>query len=144
MAITTKHPHQVKPNNEDIVKLLKEIRKDADPSIIETYMALHQCIVNTLPEISFEVDLTDGQMGYGAKQYGYDGWGMAALAHHKNWVNLHFMKGVQLTALDKNGLLEGKGKQLRHVTFSSPEEVAKLEGLIKTLLLQAAELNGGE
>lgn len=129
MANRTKHPHQLKPSNEDIVNLVKQIRKNADPTI-------------TLPEISFEIDLTDGQIGYGAKQYGYDGWGMVALAHHKKWVNLHFMKGVQISEFDKTGLLEGKGRQLRHIKFSSPEEVVKLEGSIKTLLVQAAALKG--
>lgn len=142
MANRTKHPHQLKPSNEDIANLLKQIRKPADPTIIETYITLHQCITITLPEISFEIDLTDGQIGYGAKQYGYDGWGMVALAHHKKWVNLHFMKGVQISEFDKTGLLEGKGRQLRHIKFSSPEEVVKLEGSIKTLLVQAAALKG--
>ena len=142
MANTTKHPHQSKPSNEDMVNLLKQIRKDANPAIIDAFMALHQCIIDTLPEISFEMDLTDGQAGYGARQYGYDGWGMVALAHHKNWVNLHFMKGAQLSAFDEAGMLEGKGKQLRHMKFFSLEDVAKLEGEIRILLRQAATLHG--
>lgn len=144
MAKPAKHPHQEKPSNEDITALLKKLRNDDQPAIIDTYIALHQCIVSTLPEISFSTDLTDGQTGYGAKQYGYDGWGMVALAHHKNWVNLHFMKGAQFAALDKNGLFEGTGKQLRHIKFSSPEDVEKVERQIKALLLQAAELNDEE
>ena len=121
MANPTKHPHQDNPSIEEITSLLKKLRNEDQSAIIDTYIALHRCIVSTLPEIAFATDLTDGQTGYGARQYGYDGWGMAALAHHKTWVNLHFMMGAQLAALDKTGLLEGSGKQLRHIKFSSLE-----------------------
>lgn len=80
MATPAKHPHQENPSIEEITALLKKLRNVADNKIIDTYITLHQCIVNTLPEISFATDLTDGQTGYGAKQFGCDGWGMVALA----------------------------------------------------------------
>jgi hypothetical protein len=56
--------------------------------------------------------------GYGARQYGYDGWGMAELSAHSKWVSVVFMRGTDLE--DPDGLLEGTGKNIRHVRLRSP------------------------
>ncbi len=82
--------------------------------------------------------MKDGSMGYGAKQYGYDGWGIAGLVAHKNWVNLHFMRGVALEEEFGSGPLEGKGKQLRHLKFKSLEDVGKKEKILRELLKLAS------
>lgn len=52
-------------------------------------------------------------IGYGARQYGYDGWGTAALAPHSKWVSLIFIRGAALG--DPDGLLEGTGMSVRRV-----------------------------
>ena len=140
MANQSKHPHQFNPSNEEIREVLRQIREEDDPAIVDIFMTLHQLITGALPEINCSIDLKDGQMGYAVRQYGYDGWGMVALAHHKTWVNLHFMKGAALSEFDQTGIFEGKGKQLRHIKFSSLEEVKNAIPELKKLLLQASHL----
>lgn len=129
------------PSLQDIEKALKEIFRDHDPKISNLYLAVHRMILETLPEVKFSMDLSDGQMGYGAKQFGYNGWGMVALSPHKKWVNLHFMKGAELSQAEKSNVLEGKGKQLRHLKFSSLEEVEEKEKQLSSLLYKASKLN---
>jgi len=41
MTNQAKHPHQLRPSNEEMAAMLKKIRNDANPTIIETYINLH-------------------------------------------------------------------------------------------------------
>jgi len=61
--------------------------------------------------------------------------GYTYILPYKNWVNLGFYKGALLT--DKNGLLEGTGKNMRHIKTHSIEEANRPE--IKELLKFALE-----
>jgi len=78
-------------------------------------------------------------IGYGARQYGYDGWGTAALAPHSKWVSLIFIRGAALG--DPDGLLEGTGMSVRRVKLGSPGEFSQRRDAIKSLLQAAADLN---
>ena len=142
MSKETKHPHKENPSNEEIREVLKQASSTKDSEMKDVYLAVHNEILRALPDIRFSMDLKDGKMGYGAKQYGYDGWGIAGLVAHSKWVNLHFMRGADLEAKDSSGALEGKGKQLRHMKFKSVEEVEKKEKILQDLLKMAAALNG--
>lgn len=61
--------------------------------------------------------------------------GYTYILPYKNWVNLGFYKGAVLT--DANGLLEGTGKNMRHVKTYSIEDAERPE--IKELLKLALE-----
>lgn len=132
MGSAEKHPHIDSPSEEQ----LRQLAEDRSEEVRESYLALHRLILDTLPDVECSVDLTDAQIGYGARQYGYDGWGMAALAPHSKWVSLVFMRATSLD--DPAGLLEGTGKKLRHVKVRSPEELAERRDGIRALLEQAA------
>ena len=56
--------------------------------------------------------------------------GYAYILPYKSWVNLGFYKGALLT--DTNGLLEGTGKNMRHIKTHSIEDANRPE--VKELL----------
>lgn len=78
--------------------------------------------------------------GYGARQYGYDSWGMAALSAHKTWVRLVFMQGAHLP--DPAAMLEGTGGNMRHVKIRSAEQLAERRAALQALIEAAAQANG--
>ena len=91
-------PDQLKP----LVIELKKIILDIDPQAVEV------------------VRLGDRAATYGTgpqkmKQ------GYVYVLPHKSWVNLGFFRGVELS--DKNGLLEGTGKKMRHIKLHTVEQV---------------------
>jgi hypothetical protein len=135
MGTTAKHPHLEMATEAQLADLLRD--KTAD--IGQIYLEAHRLLLETLPDVVYATDCTDGMTGYGARQYGYDGWGMAALAAHAKWVSLLFMRGVDLE--DKEGLLEGAGKKMRHVKLRSLEAFAQRRPGLQALIEQAARLN---
>ena len=64
---------------------------------------------------------------------------VCSIAAFKNHVNLHFFQGAELT--DKQGVLEGTGKGMRHVKVHSAKEIPNnaIAGLVK----QAAAVDRG-
>ena len=92
MATGKRHPHVAMPSDDDLRDVIGRLR----PQHEALYLAVHALVVGTVPDARFEVDLVDGSIGYGAWQYGYGGWGMAALQAHKGWVSLFFMEGVEM------------------------------------------------
>jgi hypothetical protein len=85
------------------------------------------------------LDCQDGQMGYGARQYGYNGWGMAALSAHNKWISLVFMRGTDLE--DNDRLLEDTGKKVRHVKLRSLEQFEEKRSALSRLIKAASKLN---
>jgi len=130
-----KHPHIEKPGEEQI----RELLKDKDPDLLEVYLEIHNLILEIFPEITYSIDCKDGMMGYGARQFGYDGWGMAALAAHKNWVSLMFMLGVDLE--DPEEVLEGTGKKMRHIKVKSIEKFKGIHNKLERFIIEASKLN---
>lgn len=61
----------------------------------------------------------------------------AAIAPQRSHVNLMFSKGVELTEIDKAGLLEGTGKKARHIKIRDRERLSDPE--VRRLLAAAAE-----
>ncbi len=135
MAKAAKHPHQDDPTEEQLRNALAG-RSD---TVVELYIRVHELVLSTLPDMNSSVDLVDGMTGYGFHQYGYGGWGMAALGAHAKWVSLVFMRAVELS--DETGILEGTGKSLRHVKIRSLEQLREREAAMRSLLQQASQLD---
>ena len=65
--------------------------------------------------------------------------GYTYILPHKSWVNLGFYKGASLE--DSSGLLEGTGKNMRHIKIHSVEDTEKME--IKKLIKLALDERKG-
>lgn len=127
------HPHLEHPIEE---QLLENVTNKA-PEIQELYLAVHRLVTEALPDVRVSVDCTDGEIGYGAHQYGYDGWGMTAVAPYSRWVTLAFVRGAGLD--DPEGLLEGAGTTVRSMKLASLEELDMRRDAIRCLLEAARE-----
>lgn len=135
MSAKEKHPHLDNATEEEIAELLE----GKAPAMRQLYLDIHRLLLATLPDLTYSTDCHDGMTSYGIRQYGYDGWGMAALAAHSRWVSLFFMRGVGL--MDSDGLLEGSGKLLRHLKLRSPEQLQQRRQALLTLIEEATRLN---
>lgn len=131
MASTKTHPHIDTPSEDDLGRLITMLH----PAHRQSYLDAHRLMLEAVPGVEYAVDTVDGAIGYGARQFGYDGWGMAALAPHAGWVSLVFLRGATLD--DPHALLEGSGALVRHVKLRSAEDLASKREPLR-LLLQAA------
>ncbi|MGO1235676.1 MAG: DUF1801 domain-containing protein [Microbacterium gubbeenense] len=125
------HPHIETPTADDLMRVI------GDRPLTDVYLALHALVIATLPTIRHSVDEVDAVIGYGAHEYGYGGWGMAAVSPFTKWVSLTLMKGAELT--DPDGLLTGTAS-MRHVKLSSVDELADKRDGIAALLLSATRV----
>ena len=137
MASSGTHPQIEMPSEAELSRLVESKR----PTVRQVYLDTHRLVLEAVPDIRYAVDTVDAQIGYGARQFGYDGWGMAALAPYTNWVSLALLRGAELD--DPDGLLEGTGRSVRHVKVRSTEQLAERREAIKRLLEAAARLNLG-
>ena len=133
MGSKEKHPHIERPSAEQLADILQ----NKTPMVLQLYLNTHLLILETLPDVVYSVDCQDVQTGYGARQNGYNGWGMAALSAHNKWVSLVFMRGTDLE--DKDGLLEGSGKKVRHVKLRSPEQFKERRSALSSLIKAASK-----
>ncbi|WP_029088310.1 DUF1801 domain-containing protein [Brevibacterium album] len=128
------HPHIDAPTRAQLTELVR----DRPQELAEVYLALHDLVLSVLPDIRHSVDEVDASIGYAAHQYGYNGWGMAALTPYSRWVSLTLLHGSQLE--DPAGLLVGS-TMMRHVKLSRPAEVEDDAPAISALLRAAATLH---
>ena len=135
MASSRTHPHTDMPTEDELTRLIL----DKHPKHHELYLETHRLILRAAPDLRYSVDLVDGVIGYGARQFGYDGWGMAALSPHKGWVSLVLFRAGVLD--DPDGLLEGSGALVRHVKLRSVEHLAASRESLKRLLEAAVNIN---
>jgi hypothetical protein len=131
MATGKQHPHTAMPSTDELRALITRLQ----PHHEALYLNTHALVLDAVPDVRFEVDLVDGSIGYGARQFGYGGWGMAALQAHMGWVSLFFMQGVELD--DPDGVLEGSGKLLRHVKLRSGQVLDERAAALRNLLSAA-------
>jgi hypothetical protein len=129
----TTHPQQDRPTK----AVIRQMLEARDPALRNLYFAVHDLVRETLPDARYTIDLTDGMMGYGSRQYGADGWGVAFLACHAKWVSLGLFNGAHLP--DPHRRLEGSGKNMRHVKVHSAEQLADWREDIRALILAATE-----
>lgn len=128
------HPHIESPTDAQ----LREVVEDRPETIVETYLAFHRVVLGALPNVVFSVDTVDCAIGYGARQYGYGGWGMAALTPHAKWVSLTIMQGAKLDV--ESDLLVGTSS-MRHVKLSSAEDVEAHSTAIAEIIVAASKLH---
>ena len=131
------HPHIDNPSAEALQKLVAE----RPAPIVEVYLAFHELLSETLPNIAASVDTVDHAIGYGAHQYGYNGWGMAAVMPYAKWVSLTFMQGSLLD--DPAGLLTGSAK-MRHVKLANIDELHAHRGDIRDLIVAASLMHAAK
>ena len=134
MAAAKTHTHIDSPSEAQ----LKRLVDGKAVAVRRLYLETHQLVLKTLPDVVCSVDCDDAQIGYGARQYGYNGWGMAALSPYSQWVSLGFIRGTALD--DPDGLLEGTGASVRHIKLRSPEELAERRAAILRMLKAATKL----
>jgi hypothetical protein len=82
------HPHISSPTSADLVRVAGE------RPFVNVYVALHELVMATLPDIVNSVDEVDAAVGYGAHQYGYNGWGMAAVTPFSKWCGTRRSRGA--------------------------------------------------
>lgn len=126
------HPHITSPTRADLLRVAGE------RPLADVYVALHEFVMATLPDAVNSVDEVDAAIGYGAHQYGYNGWGMAAVTPFSKWVSLTLLKGAELD--DPSGLLVGSAS-MRHVKLASLDELEGARDGISALLLAASRVN---
>ncbi|HPT95430.1 MAG TPA: DUF1801 domain-containing protein [Microbacteriaceae bacterium] len=131
------HPHIDNPSAEALQKLVAE----RPAPIVEVYLAFHELLSETLPNIAASVDTVDQAIGYGAHQYGYNGWGVAAVMPYAKWVSLTFMQGSLLD--DPAGLLTGSAK-MRHVKLANIDELHAHRGDIRDLIVAASLMHAAK
>ena len=134
MTESKTHPHVVMPSEAELADVILGIH----PAHHDLYVQTHRLALDAVPGVRHAIDLVDGGVGYGAHQFGYDGWGMAALVPHKNWVSVVFFRGAVLE--DPDGLLEGTGASVRHVKLRSVDDLVARRGALVRLLKTAAGL----
>lgn len=130
------HPHIESPET-DQLRALVEGRPEP---LVEAYLALHDLVVAALPDVRFSVDTVDASVGYAAHQYGYNGWGMAALTPYGKWVSLTLLQGARLD--DPAQLLSGTST-MRHFKVTGPDDVRANGEAIRALVLDASRLLEG-
>ncbi len=128
------HPHLDDPSREQLAALVE----GRPAPLVEVYLGLHELMVEALPDVASSADTVDASVGYAAHQWGYNGWGMAALTPYGKWVSLTLLQGAHLD--DPTGLLTGT-TTMRHIKFKDPEELAELRDAIRALVIAAARLN---
>jgi hypothetical protein len=76
--------------------------------------------------------------GWGVADYGFGamGRGFMSIGPQKGYVNLYFMNGAGLP--DPDGLLEGTGKNMRHIKIRTPQELKNRS--LHALVRRAARL----
>lgn len=89
----------------------------------------------TLPDIVEVPNHGQEGIGFGANQYGHDGWGVGVVGVAKNWVTLGFMRGAHFP--DPRGIVEGTGRNVRHVKIRSLREFEERRDALVALLRAA-------
>lgn len=111
--------------NKDVDRALAEI----DPPQRRVAQALRALILATGPGL--QEKMMYGVPWYRGKNY------IFAIAAHSSHTNLEFYRGSSLR--DPAGLLEGTGKNLRHVKLSTVDDVRRTN--LKALLREAIALD---
>lgn len=128
------HPHIDSPSSGQLAELAVE----RPEKLVEVYVKLHELVLEALPDVKHSVDTVDHAVGYGAHQYGYNGWGMAAVTPFGKWVSLTLLQGAKLD--DPLGLLTGTST-MRHVKLSDPAKVDEHRAALHDLIIAASTLN---
>lgn len=104
----------------------------SSPQVKELATQARNIIRQNMPGASEETDLSANLLGFTFVPGTYIGMPVAIIVQ-KDYINIMFAKGVELLNVDANHLLEGTGKQARHIKVRSLEQLNKpaLVALIK-------------
>lgn len=130
-------PRIERASEEQLVELLQA----KDPALRQLYLQAHRLVLITLPDVMHFTLCKGGATGYGTRQYGYDGWGLAWVSAYTHWVSMTFMHGAELE--DPAGLLEGNSL-IRHVKLRSFDQFEQRKCELRRLLELAAKLHLGQ
>jgi hypothetical protein len=109
----------------------QEILRNKSALVAELALRLRELVIAAAPGIREQV-----RNGYAI--YGRDEVALA-ITVHKAHVNLQFYYGTSVS--DPDGLLEGEGKRLRHVTLREPGDLRK--GYLKRMVREAVKRRSG-
>ena len=98
---------------------VKDFLSSYPQSIISIVLELRSFVLDLVPEAIEQIDYPTKMIAYGYKKTYKDT--ICVIMPNKNWVNLGFPRGVNLS--DPNHLLSGTGKRARHVKIASLEAV---------------------
>ena len=101
-----------------------ELLELSTPTLRPVMLGLRHMVLEMDPKVCEVVRLGDraATYGIGPKKMSQ---GYCDIMPHKNWINLGFFQGAHL--LDSAALLEGSGKNMRHVKIRTLEEVGRIE-----------------
>jgi len=114
----------------EAVKIIDTYVQRKNPVLIEVAADLRRLIKKTLPASREAIN------PWGVPTFDLDG-PLAIMMIGKNHVTFGFIRGTSLT--DSKGLLEGTGKNLRHVKVSDAAQLR--DPHLHALIIEAAELN---
>ena len=97
-------------------------------------------VVSEVRDLILEVDPEAEESIKWSRPVYEDNGPLAYIVAFKNHVNLGFSRGVALT--DEAGVLEGTGKEMRHVKLTDPDDVQP--DVLRGLLREAVVLNRSE
>ncbi|HEY1407341.1 MAG TPA: DUF1801 domain-containing protein [Promineifilum sp.] len=103
---------------------LEDVMNGVDPALAAIVFRLREILIDVDPDTTEQPRPGDRALSYGVgPRKMMDGY--AYLIPMKGYVNLGFYKGTSLP--DPDGLLEGTGKDLRHVKIRSLEAAGRPE-----------------
>jgi hypothetical protein len=100
-------------------------------------LGVQACLLirDVLPDADEEIDRSPPMLAFTYAPGTYKGL-VAAIVPYGDYVNVMFANGVELLEADTTGLLQGSGKQARHITV---RETAQLEDpAVRDLIAKAA------
>ena len=111
----------------------EEFLSSYSPEIQQLALKARALVLETIPGVLEMVDPPSKIIAYGFSPRYADL--VCAIAPYTGHVNLIFSRGVELP--DPGGLLTGKGKQARHVKFTTTGDIQRPE--VRALIETAAE-----
>ena len=109
----------------------------ASPIVHQLGVQACRLIREVVPDADEEIDRSPPMLAYTFTPGTYKGL-VAAIVPQHHYVNIMFSRGVELLDSDTAGLLEGSGKQARHIKV---REGTRLEDrAVRELLAEAASL----
>ncbi len=102
----------------DDASQLTKLLAQTNPQVRELFLKARELVRQNLPDAIEEISLPIKLLGFTFIPGTYKGMPVALMLHG-GYVNIMFSKGVELMPLDTAHLLEGTGKQARHIKITT-------------------------
>ena len=126
--------NSTQPSDSD--QAFAELVSGSSPEVRDLAARARALIRSAIPDAVEEVDPPDRLIGFTFAPGTIKGL-IVAITLQRTYVNIMFSKGVELMALDPDGLLEGTGKRARHIKVRSAEQLDQPQ--VRNLIVAAAE-----